>query len=432
MATLQEARQHLTDHLMATYVSDNGHSGWGLSPGRAVSLTNTGEALRALRALGTLDNVIDGDRRERLSRSIHMALAHAQSNDRMRTRDLAYGALSLHWLQQEFDEERVFTALDTLHHKSGGWVSEAGDQNPSLIPTYHALLAQRLSGRRVNGDAIEWVRRLRRPDGQYAFIKNGPGSVAASCIALYVLAKSGTGGDSLAHLQERVVTGVNEAFDKMSAGDDGWPELDRATGFQTYYYGHALVGLNALHSPLVAVDIGRLLLGRDNQDVDAISAAFVVSSDTTTVPEILEFAIALDAIATNYDPYVYISTPLANSTEARHIEEERRRLTAFEDELNLRSTVVDALEKQLIQLRLELPSKTADELMRVTQNVAATACLALAALLLLVVGSAAPVSKLLDGTFKVDDASNWVWGVMSLVGVALAVWAWLRSRHSAR
>lgn len=428
MCTLREARTLVTRRLMDAYVSDNGHSGWGLRTGRAVSLTNTGEALRALRALGTLESAVEGGVRNHLASCISASVAEALDVDRMRTRDLAYGVLSLHWLGESYDGDAIFAALDTLRLQDGGWVGEAGDTKAALVPTYHALLARRLTDRETDSRAIDWVKRLRRPNGLYAFEEMGGGSVAASSIVLYLLAKAGSQVPSAESLEAKVIAGVNDAFDRMSVGDPGWIELDRATDFRTYYYGHALVGINTLHRPLINIDVGRLLLRQDDGGDDAISTAFRVSSDTTTIPELLEFAIALGAIATNYDPYVYVANPNALSAETRQVEERERRLAAIEHDLALRATVVEALEKQLIQTRIEMPARIASALAHILNRWLVKWGLPLLGVTLFLLGSAAPVARIVDGTFRIADVSNWVWGVVSLAGAAFAVWALTRSR----
>jgi hypothetical protein len=160
----------------------------------------------------------------------------------------------------------------------------------------------------------------------------------------------------------------------------------------------------------------------------AVPYSFRISSDATTIPELLEFAIALDAIAANYDPYVYVAYSAPGSAETRQMEEQKRRLAVIEQDLALRTVVVEALEKQLIQTRIEMPARIASELVHIINRWLVRWGLPLLGVTLFLLGSAAPVSRLVDRTFQIADVSNWVWGLVSLAGAAFAVWAWIRTR----
>lgn len=432
--SLYATRERIFSYLADSFAATETAAGWGLSSGNTISITNTTEAILAYMYLDGIDHPFLQEKKESVADYLTRSLASALAEERPRTRDVALGAVGLELLDRSNLRQAAIDKL-LLMSNHGGWPSSGGKaRESSLVATYHAMSALRYLGEIPPQQHFDWLRSLQRVDGLCSFDAADPASLSASSLVLFLLALSPANRNEIwtHRLADALVPRLDGAFAAMAAGTREWMGEDRHSNFRIFGYGHALAALDHLGRNLFDLNIAALLVA--SEPAPGMSDIFGMQPDHTWIPAALEFAMALNALKRNFDPYRYLESVSTRMSEAlaAELEGERTRLAQEAERQALARAVIDAWEKDLIRQRISIVStvedlRTAipDAMLRGLEERSAAARRHARVLSFLVLGwllSCLPATGLyLSGGLETGKALSWAVLALPLAFVALVV-----------
>jgi len=353
--SLFKFKEYILNYLHSTYNSK--HSGWGFESGRLTSVTNTCEALLCFDDIELLNDHFLRKEKIKICNFLQNELEKCLSSDEFRIRDLAYATLSLEMLGVSDLKEDAVKKIISSSLEDGGWPINSKDYKAQLIPTYNAMLTLQKLGEFVDDRHYDWLSLLHKGNGCSFQRDDGEINLGASSIVLF-LTKNGKDNKEywLKSLEYYVQERLTSVFSEMLINNEIWSVYDKYSSFTIYGFGHALYALNLSENNLFNLKIDNFL--------SFISTKLNSDYRNLNIASLREFCLALRAIRLNFDPFQYFSQT-KNEIKIdleKDLEFQKKILLNNVEKQNIRQTIIDEMEKDLIKQRKDIPDLVINKL----------------------------------------------------------------------